>query len=56
MTLSERELLHHILEIALEQPKVFGATVDTDSKAPMLFCAAVERIKKKLPPRGAGTY
>jgi hypothetical protein len=56
LTREERELLHHILAMARERPDVFGAEEGGDRRAFSYFNMVVNRIQKKLPPRGSGTY
>jgi hypothetical protein len=56
LTKSEREILHLVLAVALEQPSLFGAYPDGDRAVAAVFAATVARIQKKLPRRGAGTY
>lgn len=56
MTKEEREHLHTILAIALEQPAAFGATDRVKTGVVKTFLHQMEMIRRKLPPRGAGCY
>lgn len=53
---SEREILHHILNVARENASLFGATEEGERSMASYFHMVVARIQKKLPPQGSGTY
>jgi hypothetical protein len=56
LTKSQREVLHHILAIAAEQPQLFGASDLQEGYAARFFAGTVSQIQRKLPRRGSGTY
>lgn len=56
LTKSERELLHHVLAVARENAPLFGASSEGERNMAGYFHMVVDRIQKKLPPRGSGTY